>query len=157
LAVLYERQLKNNEKAISCYQRAVELWPQNQLLTWELQRLYTLTQDWPKLADNLREELQQTTDERREWSILERLAQLSHECFHDPDRPASYYQELLLLNPKDINVYQKLSQLLEESERWNDLTTLLGGQISQAGNSPQAVSLYLKAAEIFDQKLNQAE
>src|SRR5262249_22207617 len=46
LANLYEKQLSDRAKAISYRQRACELWPQNALLVWDLQRLYEEGQDW---------------------------------------------------------------------------------------------------------------
>lgn len=154
-AVLYERHLRDHHKAIECYHKATELWPQNPLLVWELQRLYALTQNWQRLSDSLTQELQVVSDPQRKRNILEELGDLYRDHFNDLGRAAGYFQEILKLQPTDLSSIRKLQILLIQSESWKDLTALLGHQISHTKDPVQSVGLYLQAAEIFDQRLKQ--
>lgn len=156
LSVLYERHLNQIPKAIEFIEKASELWPQNVLLLWELQRLYSHLEQWENLYAVLKKEHGLVAPSRQKI-VLSHMATLCSEKLNRKDEAVALFLEVLKVDGTDLEAFRNLQDLYEVGEKWVEMTQILGQQIQHTEDPSSIVGLYLKAAEVFDQKLNQFE
>ncbi|MEQ9320307.1 MAG: hypothetical protein RIF41_14170, partial [Polyangiaceae bacterium] len=111
--------------------RIIELSPGSE---WAFERLVvilTSAAQWDELLAVYDRTLAATKDEDNKKRLLDDAAQAAKDFADQPDRAADYQQQLLALDPDNLQLVTSLERLLERGERWADLIALWESRIPQ--------------------------
>jgi tetratricopeptide (TPR) repeat protein len=156
LAELCETQLRDLTKAIEFQRRALAAVPHYAPAERALQRLFTMTEDWPALVDLLEAHLELLSGETA-GRQLERLGQLCEEKLHDVERAISHYRRALELIPGNLPLLRALQRLYGESERYESLVESLDQEVAATDDRALVLALMHKAAEVCETKLSDVD
>lgn len=111
------------------------------------------SEDWMALIYALQGRAADATDLRIAILAGLKLGQVLQQQLGDPSAAIDAYRQVLELGPANQLALLELTKLLEQTERWMELTELLTQRIDLADAEPQRVSLLLRLANIYDEKL----
>ena len=119
--------LASSEEAISAAQHALALVPDHGGALMLLETLYRQRGDWDQLA-----------------GVLDRK---SRDRFHDPNRIADGYAEILRAAPQHLPSLMGLARVHEALGEWDSVVRLLGRAAEQM-DGPERVGLHFKLGEL---------
>jgi tetratricopeptide (TPR) repeat protein len=122
----------------------------------EIEKVADLSNAWKPLValyTTVAEGLSDAVLARDYWL---RIATLN-ERLGDVDAAASAYTHVLGIDPADNEALSALEQLFTRTERWNDLIGVVQRRIDQTHDGDAREALYVRIAQIFDEKLGQPE
>src|SRR6185503_15509046 len=93
-------------------------------------------------------------------SVYRKLAALAVEKHHSPEDAIGYLHEILALAPDDPEASAELDALLERAGKYHDLIdvyTERANRRAQAGDADGEVALLVRAADLWEQKLESPE
>ena len=121
-----------------------------------LQTVYESDGNFEQLASLREAEIRHIDDYDQKVRMLHELAGLYERDLGDPDRAFSAYARALELQPVDEQNLNSLESLAEQTQRWDEVTTLYASQIEKHGEDSQDVvaDLALRSAMIFEVQLD---
>lgn len=125
IAGIYEGPLEDKESAITAYQQAVELSPQNDDALTKLQSLYGELGLWRALIEVLERRLDVVEDGPSRQHLLTRVATLYDETLQQPEHAARAYRELREMDPTQLSYIVVLERLYEQAADYHALEELL--------------------------------
>lgn len=120
-----------------------------------LERLYTEAEDWPRLAECLRDALALAHPERA-CHLLERLARLEEHELDAPERALKAYEDWLRRAPDEPRAREGVMRLYERLERWRPLLERCLLETQRVSPGERAPWL-LKMARIYARYLDEPE
>ncbi|HSQ63021.1 MAG TPA: tetratricopeptide repeat protein, partial [Polyangiaceae bacterium] len=181
VAQIYETQLEDVENAIGRYKRVAAVDPENQTAIRSLDRLYSMTERWPDLAEILAREAEigQTPDEILDFRF--RLGQLYETRLGDVDHAIGAYRDVLNAAPehtqtmqaletlfaagtKQLEIGEILEPLYRSTGDWEKLAKVYEAQLQHTpaqkpesgeglGGQDDRLAAYYRIAELFEEKL----
>src|SRR5690606_4483544 len=100
VGAVYERELRDVERAIDSYQRVLELDPDDLTALGRLDVLYQTAGNYQELLSVLQHEAELTTDPSEAVSYQYRIAELYEKHLGDLDRAVELYRDILHLEPR---------------------------------------------------------
>ena len=150
---IYEEKLGEPERAISSYQEAERILPEDERVLSALERLYTGEERWQELIGILEKlfVLRSASSERVE--LANRIGRIYADKLGDIDSAISSYLRSLEIEPDNIPALSALVELYEKKgESEKQVKTIIRLAEAKSHTAPQqAVDLYLKAGEIYEQ------
>lgn len=119
------------DKITGLLSRIIDLSPSSE---WAFERLVvilTSAAQWDDLLSVYDRTLAATKDDETRKRLLNDAAQAAKDFADQPDRAADYQQQLLALEPDNLQLVTSLERLLERGERWTDLIALWESRIPQ--------------------------
>ncbi|MDX2051207.1 MAG: tetratricopeptide repeat protein [Polyangiaceae bacterium] len=167
LGGVYSEHLKDEERALSAWQRVLELAPgQARALRVlrdsylnrgdyaGLEALYESQNDWEGLAEVLSNAGDRAKDDAAKIDLSYRAARVYAEKLGQADRAFRSYERILSVNPKDQRAIMALIPLYEEDEKWARLPALYEGLIALSSSVSEQLALYRKLIEVSQKKLS---
>ncbi|MCA9708700.1 MAG: tetratricopeptide repeat protein, partial [Myxococcales bacterium] len=155
LAVLYKDQLDNIDKAIACYERAVDIDPGNMDALDALEALYTHEQKWAKLLDVYRAKVDlELVPESRE-ALRFQIARLQEEMLGQPESAIATYNEILADDDANLAAITALDRLYQQSSAWGELAENLARQLTLSDDAGQQIGLNLRLGSLRLRQLEQ--
>ncbi|HEX5661769.1 MAG TPA: hypothetical protein VFX59_31475, partial [Polyangiales bacterium] len=99
MGAVYERELRDNARAIDTYARILEVDPDDSATIARLDALYLATENWPELLSVLEREVDLTGDPYEAVSFRYRIAELFDQRLNDSARAVEGFREILELAP----------------------------------------------------------
>jgi golgin subfamily B member 1 len=99
MGAVYERELRDNARAIDTYARILEVDPDDRATIARLDALYLATENWPELLSVLEREVDLTSDPHEAVSYRYRIAELYDRRLNDSARAVEGFREILALAP----------------------------------------------------------
>ena len=99
MGAVYERELRDNARAIDTYQRILEVDPDDRAAIARLDALYVATENWTELLSVLEREVDLTGDPYEAISYRYRIAELWDQRLNDSTRAVEGFREILDLAP----------------------------------------------------------
>ncbi|MEY4513788.1 MAG: hypothetical protein RLZZ450_5910, partial [Pseudomonadota bacterium] len=99
MGAVYERELRDNARAIDTYQRILEVDPDDRAAIARLDALYAATENWNELLSMLEREVDLTDDPYEAVSFRYRIAELFDQRLNDSTRAVEGFREILVLAP----------------------------------------------------------
>jgi tetratricopeptide (TPR) repeat protein len=170
LARVYEEETREIDKAIATFKRVAEAEPDRQDGLVALDRLYTMTERWPDLADVVRREIRLADTEARIVELTFRLAQIQEVALNDLPKAVEAYQDVLNIDPKHAEtratlerllssgvMQQEIAQVLEPlyrlGEEWEKLVRIYQVELGVQSDREERQRLLRRLAEIVEGKL----
>ena len=134
--------------------RIIELQPASE---WAFERLVvmlTSAGQWDDLLTVYDRALAATQDPARQRRLLNDAAQSAKDFADDPQRAASYMQQLLKLEPNNKKLFTSLERLLDKQQRYTDLIELWQDRLPQLAAN-EARTLQVRIATVWLEQLKQ--
>jgi len=161
LAELWDVSEPEPERAERIYQQLIRFERDNPEIVLRascaLERLHLAAGDHVALAQDLRRQLQFEDDEARRNELFSRLAELLETAIDDPDAAIDVHRERLELDPTCADALSSLERLYEQRGRWGSLVEVLDRRAELTDDEQEQRTLYLRAAEILEEKLERVE
>src|SRR5581483_7382498 len=125
-----------------------------------LEGLYTRLERWPEVQEILTRRLEAVGGQKEQIPIYKKLAHLAVERMKAPEDAIGYLQQVLDLSPGEAEAQKELERLLEQTEKWYDLVEVLtrhADAAAKARRNDEEVALLIRAAEIWERKLESAD
>jgi tetratricopeptide (TPR) repeat protein len=170
LAQIFETQIEDVDSAIARYRRVLAIDMENQSAVRALDRLFTMTERWPDLAQILAREgeIAQAPDEQLEFKY--RLGQVQQLRLNDVASAIGAYREVITQAPdhqptlealeglfangvKQIEIGEILAPLYENTGDWEKLSRVLEAELAQLAGREERLAKYYRIAELFEEKL----
>ena len=160
LADLMEYRLGESDRAIHLYLLAHALEQGRGRAFRSLDRMFTVREEWDRLAEVLRAEIQACSDTARTIALTKRLAAILAERLDRPEEAINLLSGLTDLlssvQPKVLahrEALMDLARLDERLGRWRDLVDVLVGQVDLTKDVEEKCSLLCQAAAVADENL----
>ncbi|MDX2051129.1 MAG: tetratricopeptide repeat protein [Polyangiaceae bacterium] len=139
IARLFEENLRNLERAFDTYSRAVSVDSQNEDTLAALERLATMTGQWPRVAQIYDAELRKLESEPARFIELGlRVAQVYEVQLEQTENAIQRYRQVLELEPENQSAVRALDRLFTQTERWQELSEILARE-AEIGQSPDEI------------------
>lgn len=168
LAKLAGERLHRHADAIALWKEVLEQDGENAEAVDALEKLAEREKDWPTLADVLERRVLETDDPKNKAKILQKLGVIYGEHMGQAVKAASAWKRILDVDPKNGRAlrtlretflasqdWEGLEALYAEAGDWEGLVDVLGNAAERAPEDRVKVDLSFRAAEIYEQKLQQ--
>ena len=156
VADIYKTRLNNLEKARDVLCAQLEREPDSLAVLRELEKIYMGASNWSELETTVRAVADLMFDLPAKKIELHKLARLYEEIICDSDKAGEVYGEIRELDPSDEEAYSGLKRVLEELEKWEELTAVLEEELQVAGDELARENL-LQLAWVQDEKMKNPE
>ncbi len=142
------------ERAIEVYEAALEAQDTDEETLAALEKLYTYTSDWERLADNLRAQAQYADPDRR-MELLRRVGDLEEQQLERPIEAIEAWSELREMDPTAMEPMRALERLYESEERWVDLAEILRNKANFTDDEAAKLPILHKLAMVYEERLEE--
>ena len=156
-ASLYHLQIGDRELARQLYHAVLEETPDDAASLGALQGIAFEDEDWAALLSIYETRKEMEHDIGGKIEVMFDIANLCREHLEDPDRAAGTVEEVLELDPTNVEALRLLDGLYTAQEKWDDLMRALEQMCSLAAEDSVRVELLLRMAELFERRLNDPE
>lgn len=174
LAQIYELRLDDASRAIEVYrdvlalrrdhtgaraalERHLEQQSEQLEVAAVLEPIYAELEEWHRLADLLEIRLTHQSDPAAKVELLLRIGALLVERIGDGDRAFEAFSRCFRVDPANVTARGELERLAEIQDRLEDLAQLYEQAAQDTLDSALQHELYLRLAEIMDERLEQPE
>jgi tetratricopeptide (TPR) repeat protein len=161
LSDLWDISVADPVRAIDAYARLIAADPEdpeNVLpAARALERLHTVAEDYPALAEDLRKQIDFEADVETKKTLLSRLAELCEKQLQSVPRAIAAYGERLALDSGDLPALLALERLYEAEGQWENLISILEKRDPVAENQDEARSLCRRIGETYEFKLKDTD
>lgn len=158
IARLYEESLNDPHNAFATYARAVQVDSQNEESLASLERLASLIERWPAVAELYDAELDKLGEQpERIVELGLRVAQVYEVQLENVDHAVARYRRVLEADAENQSAVRALDRLFSQSERWSDLAEVLKRE-ADIGQSPDEILEFkFRLGQVYQLRLNDLE
>ncbi|MBV1862295.1 MAG: tetratricopeptide repeat protein, partial [Nannocystaceae bacterium] len=170
LARIQEERLANVEDAVGRYLEVLDNDPEDVAAIGALDRIFTHTEQWPQLVENLRRQVAITGDEHDLIALYFRMGQTYQVQMNESAKAIEAYREILNIDPAHEQTLQALeliftsgehqseiAEILEPiyqaAERWDALVKLGEVKLGATEDQHERLSIIQNVAEICEHRL----
>jgi len=157
LASLYDNQLADGARAIACYQRAVDIDPEDQSALEALEKLYRRDENWAELLEVYRRKVALEQDPNQREALRFQIAYLQEEMLAQPEQAIATYTEILADDDTNVRAMTALERLYQQRGNWAELAENLQRQLALVDTAQQQIDLGLRLGGVRVGKLDQPE
>jgi tetratricopeptide (TPR) repeat protein len=155
-AALARGEVADAERAVGIYEQLFEDDPSDTRASSALRELYAGRGDDDKLGRLLERLIDQAESSSERSALRLALADLNEGKFNSPDRAISLLRDVLYDDATHSDAVVRLSELLEKTQRDEELAELLSSQIEGArarGDLSAELTFQVRLGEIYDSRL----
>ena len=156
LALLLDEQLGRPEEAERHLRRILELRPDHPEAYDMLERILRDAGEWTGLRDLLQRRRADATDPEVIRDILLQVCALNENVLEDVSAAIAAYEEILDLEPDNLQAFKALERHYTDEGRHGDLFNLLRREMDAMGDAQQRRQLKLAQADLLVHRLGQA-
>jgi tetratricopeptide (TPR) repeat protein len=156
LGVIFQEKQPQPENAIEHFRQVLTLLPDDINSLQRLKTIHFARQQWAETIGVLARLNELEHDPQRQVANYYEQASIFERGLGDFARAVQCYQKVQVLAPNNLEVFNKLSQLYERLEQWEELIGVYQAFIQKLpeDRAPDVVSLHLKIGKIYSEKLN---
>jgi tetratricopeptide (TPR) repeat protein len=151
-------EIRDSEQAVLAYARALCETPMTREYADEIAQLAEARSDlWTEVLTTLTQSVTSdalSTAERNK--LLTYCGRWYEQKLARPDTALRAYQQILTTDPANEEAYDALAGLYRKAHQWPELAATLAARADAAGGSTRARDARAEAAEVYEQKLNDA-
>ncbi len=153
LAAIDEEALDNGPAAVACYRRILDADPRDTLALDALERLYGRLGDHENLLDVLQRKADIAPDAAERKARLLQVCALLQQPLDRPGEAANVYRQVLDVDPRDLDVIERLEVLFEKLERFDDLVALLRQKHDVQGDAAAQAATLVRLGNVLRDRL----
>jgi golgin subfamily B member 1 len=152
-ASIYHLQLEDVELAKQLYRSVLDEAPADGLSLAALQGIAFEEEDWQGLLGiyATRKDLEESVEGK--IGVMFEIAHLSNDHLEDPVTASTTVEEIIELEPTNVDALRLLDELYTAQEKWEDLLRALDQTCSLASEEEVRVELLLRMAELYERRL----
>ncbi|HRI06204.1 MAG TPA: tetratricopeptide repeat protein [Nannocystaceae bacterium] len=154
LALSLDRYLGRPEEAITSYNKALELEPNNQRALEHLEALYLSHHRWAELFDNYQRMVDIANTDEDMAACYQRMAKIASEALNRESDAVDLWGRVLDLRGEDALALGELAALHERSARWEEYVEVLERQVYVLDDVRQKVAVYQSLGRTYGEKLS---
>ncbi len=152
-AQIEEEILDDKEAAIATFNQVLEIDDIDLPAMDALERLYIQLERWEPLKDVYAKKAELAEDPQDKRQLLLVLGQVYDVELRDVGKAIETYQQILDLDPDDLDAILALDRLYGQGERWYDLLGILERQVELAESSGEIVGLKYRIGHLWQTRL----
>ena len=141
------------ESAIGAYRAVLEADAGNLDALRGLERLYIRLENAPALLQVLEAQLEYAPTERERIKLLTRIGAMQEEQFVKPDLAIERFEQVLEIDPSDLNALRSLERLYRNTARWNELIHTLERHLGATPERRERVPLSEQMGRVYFDEL----
>ena len=154
---LYEKQLKDLERAGQVYRDVLSLDGSNLVALRGLERVSESLHRWSDLVDVLERQLDVVGTERERVEVLLKLATIQEEQFLKADVAAQRLEQVLEIDHSERRAYAALERCYRRLKQWQDLIGAYERHISDGADQSEKPELYRHIAQVYADEIGDAD
>jgi tetratricopeptide (TPR) repeat protein len=156
LGVIFQEKLPQPKNAIEHFRQVLVLQPDDVNSLQNLKTIHFARQQWAETIGVLARLIEIERDPQRQVIYYYEQASIFERGLGDVARAVQCYQQVQLLAPNNLDVLNKLSQLYERSEQWEELIGTYQTLIQKLPpeRARDAIPYHLKIGKLYSEKLN---
>lgn len=159
LGVIFQEKKPDLEKAVVYFRKVLELTPGDIPTLERLKAIHVARQQWSDAIATIDQLIE--TDREPANQIKHQLerAGMYESGLDEPDRAVAAYQRVQELDPNNVTVIQKLGDLYEKLERWQELIDSYHAfiRLLPPERSHEAIPLHMKMGSLYMDNLNNSD
>jgi len=157
VARVFEEQLDDKPQAFDALVTAFELDVSDMETVKYLEKIAQATNRWPELIQNVNGWVQAETDAVRKIALCLRLAKWYAEDLGHPEYAQPYYQQVLKLDPNNVQVLRQMANFFKKSARWQDQGQMLTSALNNAVGEQDRKEILTELGEVLEKRMNETE
>ncbi len=157
LGELLDSQMRETDKAISHFQRALEVDPHFLPALGNLERIYAARGQNRELVDILQRKVPALHDPAETISAKLRIAQLFESSLGDASRAAQVYREVIEVDATNLQGLRGLTRVYESLEQWSELVTVLDSQLDVVTTEREKIEVLMHLATLHEEHFLKAD
>ncbi|MDB4968610.1 MAG: repeat-containing protein, partial [Myxococcales bacterium] len=160
IAAIWAEKIGDLDRAVDAYRDLLDHAPDSRAALDALEELERRRGDWTAVQEVLVRQLQTVGAGAPQVPVYKKLVALAVDKHGSPDDAIGYLHEILQVAPEEPEANAKLVELLEKTERYNDLIDVLTEQANRratAKDTAGEIALLVRAADVWEQRLGNAE
>jgi tetratricopeptide (TPR) repeat protein len=157
LGELFDTQMHETDKAISHFQRALEVDPYFLPALTNLERIYTARGQNRELVDVMQRKVPALRDPAETIAAKLRIAQLFETSLGDAARAAQVYREVIEVEPANLQGLRGLARVYGVLEQWSELVTVLDSQLDVVTTEREKVEVLMHVATLHEEHFLKAD
>ncbi|MGM0556878.1 MAG: hypothetical protein ACQEVA_10915, partial [Myxococcota bacterium] len=153
LAQVYQNELDMPEEAIDTYRNILDIRPSHENALEMLEQLHTQRQEWQDLFDILERRAENTMEPDEQAEFYARMANLAENMLERPMDAIDLWNRVIDIDPADQNALDNLRELYFQTERWDDLVSILERQVELSDSPDEQLVLYDSLGTIWSEQL----
>ncbi|MBT6177716.1 MAG: tetratricopeptide repeat protein [Deltaproteobacteria bacterium] len=154
---IWEQEIGDESRAVSIYQRILELMPDDQDALIALSRLYAVLGNHEALADVLARRVEQTTDLEQGIELRMKLARLWSDPLNDAQESIRWLDSVLILDGENRETWTLLEAELRKVQGKEGLRDLFVHQLSVLEEPAEKVAVLRKLANVHEELFENLE
>ncbi|MCU1279233.1 MAG: repeat-containing protein, partial [bacterium] len=160
IAAIWAEKIGDLDRAVDAYRDLLDHAPDSRAALDALEELERKRGDWTAVQEVLVRQLQAVGPGPQQIPVYKKLVALAVDKNQSPDDAIGYLHEILQLVPDEPEANARMLELLEKTERFNDLIDVLtehANRRAQAGDTAGEIALLVRAADVWEGKLKNPE
>ena len=155
IAAIWAEKIGNLDRAVDAYRDLLDHAPDSHAALDALEELERKRGDFSAVQEVLVRKLQAVGPGARQIPVYKKLVALAVDKHKSPDDAIGYLHEVLQIEPDEPEANAKLLELLDKTERYNDLIDVLtehADRRAKAGDTAGEIGLLVRAADVWEEK-----
>lgn len=152
-AMIEEEILGRIEASIVVYRRVLEVDGEDHRALDALIRLFNGLQRWPDLLAAYAKKAELTYEPEARVRLYYQVGAIYENELGDVPSAIATYQQILELDPDDVDALGRLDTLYQETEKWPELLSVVQHMAELAPNPLEALVFQFRIAQLYDRKL----
>lgn len=157
MAVLFEQQLKQRDKAVSAWRAVMELDDADEEALDALARLYAAGNSWRSLAEIYQRKIELAGDAQSLRLLRFLSARLHDEKLEEPFEAASQLRSVLDAHPGDAEALELLDRIFTREGQHAELLEILDLRAMAEQSAAEREGFAFRAARLLEQELGDAQ
>ena len=159
LGLIFQEKLPQPENAIEHFRQVLALQPDDINSLEHLKTIHFARQQWAETIGVLARLIEIEHDPQKQVIYYYEQASIFERGLGDFARAVQCYQQVQLLAPNNSDALNKLGQLFERSEQWDELIGIYQTLIQKlpADRARDAIPYHLKIGKLYSEKLNKID
>ncbi len=157
IAQIRELILSQEEEAIEAYCRVLSIEPAHRPAISALVQIYLRQESWKEVLELYRQLVTFTDDNRIKLALSFKMGKLYEQRLKEVDQAINCFSSILKLEPNNYLTLGRLREIYFQEERWEELINIYERMAEASGEFQWVLSLYLRVASIWNDKLLQED
>jgi tetratricopeptide (TPR) repeat protein len=153
LASVHRDHFNDVERAIGCYEEVLQVEPQNLNALRGIEPLYMQRERWQDLPKILEAQLEAVGTEKERIAILGKLSRLFEVEFVKPEKAAERLEQILDIDPNNLEALGGLSRIYRGLQRWDDVINTFERHVAATPDRNEKIGIYKALGDVYAREI----